>query len=209
MMLRRSMLYALASLGALLLILTLTPVVRFAVEATEPDWDDGGGEVLVVLGGSMLVPGAGPQATLGYDTYLRCIYASWVLKTRTFRSVVVTGGEGLAQGMQKLLVENGVDSHVILTERSAASTYENATFTRRILAAQFPGKPLPPVVVLTSDYHARRARLTFVHSGFRAQTIPVPDLIKQTSFPGLRLAAAQTLVLEWVKDFFYFASGKA
>lgn len=201
--------HILAAIGALVLLITFTPIVPGIVQLTEPDWYGGNGEVLVVLGGSMLVSGTGPQATLGYDTYLRSTYAAWILQSEKFQYVVVTGAGGLAEGMARLLVQNGVDPHSILTERNAESTYQNAIFTRRILQAQYQGRPLPPVVVLTSDYHAWRALLTFHHCGFRAQAIPIPDLIKRSSLRTFRLTGTQYLLSEWIKDAFYLLSGKA
>lgn len=207
--LRKSVIYSLAVVGAIILLITCTPIVPCVVQMSEPPWFEGDGEVLVVLGGSMLVPGPGPQATLGYDTYLRCTYASWILQTEKFRYVVVTGGGGLAETMAVFLVHNGVDARSILIERNAHSTFENAVFTRRILQAQYRGSPLPPVVVLTSDYHAWRARRTFSHSGFRAQAISIPDVIKRSSERAFRLSAAQYLISEWTKDAFYLLSGKA
>lgn len=207
--LSKAVLYLLACVGALLLVITFTPVVPIMVQATEPEWSDGSGDVLVVLGGSMLTSGPEPVATLGYDTYLRCVFAAWVLRERKFQYVVVTGWGGLGETMARFLVQNGVDPRTVLVERSAESTYENALFTRRILQAQYRGKPLPSVVVLTSDYHAWRARLTFRHLGFRAQAIPAPDVIKRSSQRTFRLSGAEYVLSEWAKDIFYFVTGKA
>jgi uncharacterized SAM-binding protein YcdF (DUF218 family) len=202
-------LYVLAFVGACLLVITLTPVVPSIVGVTEPEWFDGQADVLVVLGGSMLIPGPGPRATLGYDTYLRCTFALWILQERKFQYVVVTGGGGLGETMGRFLVQNGIDSRKILVERSAGSTYENALFTRRILQTQYGGK-LPRVAVLTSDYHAWRARLTFRHCGFNdAQAIPAPDVIKRSSERTFRLTGAEYLLSEWAKDVFYALSGKS
>jgi uncharacterized SAM-binding protein YcdF (DUF218 family) len=205
----RACIYVLAAIGALVLVITFTPIVRLAAEATESDWYGGDGEVLVVLGGSMLVPGTGPQATLGDDTYLRCVYAAWILREQKFRYVVVSGGDGLAPAMATFLARNGVDSRSILTERSAMTTYQNAVFTRGILEVQYRGHQLPEVVILTSDYHSWRARRTFAHCGVRARTIPVPDVIKRSSSEFYRLTAALILFSEWEKDIFYLVSGRA
>src|SRR5579863_1886232 len=90
---------ALTLLGSLLAVVTFTPVVRWAASGMQQSWYDGNGEVLVVLGGSMLVPGAGPDAAMGDDTYLRCVYASWVLKRQSFHYTIVSGGDGLAHTM--------------------------------------------------------------------------------------------------------------
>lgn len=203
---KRALLYLLASIGVLLLFLSFTPAVPLITEATEPDWYSGNGDVLVVLGGSMLVSGTGPQATLGYDTYLRCVYAAWILRTQKFRYVVVSGGDGLADAMAKFLANNGVDSRSILTERNAKTTYENAAFTGRILKARYGNGAPPRVVILTSDYHAWRARRAFARCGIRAKTIPVPDVIKRSSSISYRLTGAITLLSEWARDIFYIAS---
>jgi uncharacterized SAM-binding protein YcdF (DUF218 family) len=206
---KRAFILILAVVGALFLVVTFTPLVKVTAEAIEPDWYDGNGEVLVVLGGSMLVSGTGPQATLAYDTYLRCVYASWILRTHKFHYVIVSGGDGLAPAMAGFLSRNGVDPRFILAERSATSTYENAVFTRNILEQQYGASKIPEVVILTSDYHAWRARRTFEHCGIRSKVIPVPDLIKRSSTMTYRLTGAITLLSEWGKDFFYIASRRA
>lgn len=203
------MILVLAAVGTFLLVITFTPLVKVIAEALQPDWYDGNGEVLVVLGGSMLVPGTGPQATLGYDTYLRCVYASWILRTRKFHYVLVSGGDGLAPAMAVFLARNGIDPRAILTERSAMSTYENAVFTRTILAQRYGASKIPEIVILTSDYHAWRARRTFARCGIRSKVIPVPDLIKRSTTMTYRLTGAITLLSEWGKDFFYIASSRA
>ena len=174
----------------------------------DQDWYDGNGEVLVILGGSMLVPGTGANATLGYDTYLRCVYAGWVLKTRHYRHVVVTGGDGLAEAMAAFLVKDGVAPASIFQERAAMNTYQNALYTRRLLGAEYTGRTLPPVVILTSDYHSWRARRVFEHCGLHAKTIPVPDLIKRSGELSYRWTAALTLAGELEKDVWYILSGK-
>ncbi len=206
---QRTILYLLTTIGALFLIVVLTPVIALTTEVTEPDWYSGNGEVLVVLGGSMLVSGTGPQATLGYDSYLRCVYAAWIFRSHKFRYVVVSGGDGLANAMAKYLIDNGVDSRAILTERSAMTTLENAEFTHRILLAKYHRRKIPMVVLLTSDYHAWRAKRTFQRNGVAARTIPIPDLIKRSSSYAYRPMGAFTLFSEWAKDIFYIASGRA
>ena len=111
--------------------------------------------------------------------------------------------------MANLLSENGVDPHSILTERSAMTTFENAVFTRRTLERQFQHGALPAVVLLTSDYHAWRARRTFRHCGLRAEAIPIADVIKRCSAPTFRVTGAVTVLSEWAKDIVYIALGRA
>src|ERR1700761_5302722 len=92
-------------IGGCFCVVTFTPTVKWMVQATEPDWYGGNGEVLVVLGGSMLVPGTGPGATLGHDTYLRCVYAAWISQKQTFHRIVVTGDFGSGEQMAKFLID--------------------------------------------------------------------------------------------------------
>jgi uncharacterized SAM-binding protein YcdF (DUF218 family) len=193
----------LTGFAILILIVMFTPLVRLMTLQMEQPWYDGNGEVLIVLGGSMLIPGAGPGATLGQDTYLRCVYASWILKQQRFTHVLVTGGDGAAEAMARFLEQNGVDERIILKENRANSTYENALYSKRLLEKEYGAGRLPPVVLLTSDFHSWRARRVFTHLGFQARTIPVPDLIKQSAFISQRWSAFLTLLTELAKDAYY------
>ena len=200
---------ALALLGALLLIITFTPLVRLVATAMDGDWFDGDGEVLVVLGGSMLVPGTGPDAALGDDTYLRCVYATWILKGhQKFKRCILSGGQGLAPAMAGFLSAQGVARDSIWQEPAARSTYENALFTKRLLTLKYGADRIPEVVVLTSDYHSWRAQRTFQRIGLRTRMIPVPDVIKRSSSPSYRWTGAITLLSEAEKDLFYAATGR-
>jgi uncharacterized SAM-binding protein YcdF (DUF218 family) len=198
----------LLTLGASFCIVTFTPLVKLIVQATDQDWYGGKGQVLVVLGGSMLVPGTGTDATLGHDTYLRSVYAAWIMQRQSFRFVVVTGDSGAAEQMARFLGSNGVAESAILIENRAASTYENALYTRRLLEERYGVSRVPEVVVLTSDYHSWRARRVFQHLGFRTQTIPVPDILKRSSFWQERWPAFLLVLSEFGKDVVYAATGK-
>ena len=205
---RRIVFAGLATLGLLLLAVTFTPVVRLAASAMAQDWHDGTGEVLVVLGASMLVPGTGANATLGEDTYLRCVYASWVFQTGHFHRVIVSGGDGLAETMADFLIRRGVPADSIWRENAALSTYQNALYTKRILERHYGRSRLPQVVVLTSDYHSWRARRTFEHCGLETAMIPIPDVIKRSSSLSFRWTGTLLLLSEVAKDLFYLATGK-
>jgi uncharacterized SAM-binding protein YcdF (DUF218 family) len=156
----------------------------------------------------MLIPGTGPNATFGYDTYLRCVTAALVARTGHYRYIIVSGGDGLSQSMQRFLVSQGIDRDRILQENAAQTTYENALFTKRILSGLHPGH-LPRVVVLTSDIHSRRARLTFQRAGFDAASVPAADVIKRCSTMFYRLEGAATIAIEVVKLASYKVKGYA
>lgn len=187
---------ALAAIGALILLIVFTPVVEWGTRLLAAPWGNEQAEVLVVLGGDMLIPGDGPDATLGTDTYLRCTQAAVLARQVPYRHIVVTGAWGLAHSMKRFLVTQGIDARRILEENAARSTFENAQYTRRILSAIYGHDGIPRVVVLTSDFHSRRALATFRRAGFQADVLPAPDLIKRCSTRAFRLEGAERLAIE-------------
>ena len=187
-------------------VVTVTPVVSLAIRATEPDWYDGPGDVLIVLGGSKLVPGTGPTATLGEDTYVRCVYAASVLRERPFARVIVTGDQGAGEAMAQFLRGQVTPQPQILIENRARSTDENALRTKQLLIAN--GAANGRLVLLTSDYHAWRARRVFLHAGLAVQVIPVPELVKQANQVLGRWPAFEKLSVELGKDMLYAATNK-
>ena len=195
-------------LGLLLLGVSFTPLVSWAVRDMAVDWYDGDADVLVVLGGSMLVDGSGPQATLGYDSYLRCAYASWNIQRHRYRYVVTSGPDGLGEAMARYLAARGATPGQLLTENAARTTFQNAEFVKTILGRQ-TGIPQHPVIaILTSDYHARRARLVFEHAGMRVRVVPVPDAAKRGEFVTQRWGAFLDVAAELIKHGYYRLRGK-
>lgn len=191
-----------------LLVITFTPLDSAVASGLATDWYDGNGDVLVVLGGSMLVAGTGPQATLGYDSYLRTAYASWVLHSRRFTWVVVSGAGGLAQGMDKFLVHNGIPPNLILEETQATSTFENASYVKDLLARRRLLAPSCRIVILTSDFHSWRASRVFEKLGMHVRVIPVPDVIKRSSSRIYRWQGFFTLLNEFGKVIAYGVMGR-
>jgi len=194
-------------LGILLLAVSFTPLVAWMSRNLAVDWFQGDADVLVVLGGSMLVDGTGPQATMGYDSYLRCTYASWILQRYHYSYIVLSGPDGLAQAMAEYLASHGV-KQPLLIENSARTTSQNAEFVKKILDHQPGLPPHPSIVILTSDFHTRRARRVFEHWGMPVRVIPVPDVNKRLSFPAQRWTAFLTLADEYVKFAGYKLEGK-
>ena len=190
-------------LGLLVIVVSLTPFVSWAERRMPVDWYDGDADVLVILGGSMLVDGTGPQATLGYDSYLRCTYATWVLQRHSYKFIVVSGPDGLAEAMAKYLEARGTPAGEVLIENAARTTFQNAEFVKNILDHQAGLAPHPKIVVLTSDYHSSRARRVFEHAGLPVNMSPVPDLAKRAESPILRWNAFLDLTEELTKTAYY------
>ena len=189
-----------AGVGVFVLVITVTPLVRVVAESLAVDWYEGDGDALIVLGGSMLVPGTGPRATLGYSSYLRAIYAAWMLQTFKFPLVVVTGGDGLAEGMAKLLTAEGVPQSEILLEPRSQNTLENAIYVKQLLQQHSVPVTSSRIVIVTSDYHTWRARAVFAECGLNVRVMPVPDVTKRSGSWTYRLEGSITLGKELCKD---------
>lgn len=192
----------------LLCVITFTPLVPDTASRMAVDWYEGNGDVLVVLGGAMLLSGTGPRATLGYDSYLRIVYASWVLHARTFPWVVVSGGSGLAQQMKEFLVRGGLPEASILEESRSQSTFENALYVKDMLQRRNLLATSRTIVILTSDYHCWRARRVFERFGVHVRVIPVPDVSKRSSSRVYRWQGFFTLLDEFGKDIAYATMGR-
>jgi len=192
----------------LMLVVAFTPVVPFAASELATDWYEGDADVLIVLGGSMLVAGTGPDATLGYESYLRCVYAWWNIQRFKYSYVVVTGDNGLAETMAAFLRDRGVDPKCIVLENRAQSTYENALYVKKLLEDRVALPPHPRLALLTSDFHSRRAKLVFEHAGLHVMAVPVPDVSKQPNSPTARVAGFFTLAGEMAKYVYYAAKGR-
>lgn len=156
----------------------------------------------------MLVRGTRPDAALGYDSYLRCIYAGWYIQRYTYRYVVLSGADGLAQAMAKFLKVNVVELPPTLLEPRAHSTYENAVYVKALLEQQSISPASSRIVILTSDFHSWRARRVFEHCGMHVRVIPVPDVLKRSASLPYRLTGFFTIVEEVGKSITYAVEGK-
>lgn len=81
---------------------------------------------------------------------------------------VVVSGRGESDVMARDLRQAGVDPARIVAEPLATSTNENLEHARRL----FPDAG--GFIVVTSNYHARRARLWAWHLGIPVEVIPAP-----------------------------------
>lgn len=192
-------LLALASVGAFVIIVTVTPVVSWWTGRLARPWDDARGDTLIVLSGS------GGERIIGYGTYLRCEYAILAWQEGGFSRMVVTGsgiGEPEAVTMKRFLVSQGVPEPAILVEPRATSTRENALYTRELLKGS-GGK----LVLLTSDYHTYRATKVFRKVGLNVATRPAPDAGKRATRMWNRWSVFLDLSVESVKIVYYKLRG--
>lgn len=199
-LLSRAVTYALAALGLLYLTVTLTPVDIWWARWLAGPWNDPTGEVLIVLGGSRL-----DNVLIGESSYWRSVYTVRTFHEGKFQRVIFSGGAGtpsVAAMMRDFTSCYGLPGSLLRVEERSESTRENALFTARDLAG-VPGRK----VLLTSDYHMRRAHAAFAKAGLDVLPHPFPDAIKRAQgWPG-RWPVFLELITETVKLVYYTWKG--
>ncbi len=192
----RPIVFALAAFGLLFVVVTLSPLDYWWATGLAGPWNKPKGDVLIVLGGSVLNDG-----TLGESSYWRSVYATRAYREGQFHQVVLSGMPA-AEAMKSFLVCQGVPPEVIRLETRSTSTRENALFTTELLTG-VSGR----LVLLTSDYHMFRAHHAFGKIGLDVVPIPYPDVRKRAIRWTGRWPAFLDLVLETFKIGYYFSRG--
>lgn len=200
--LARTLVAALAALGLLLVVVTVTPLCEWWAKKLAGPWNDPRGDTLIVLAGGMFDDGV-PDA----DTYLRALYAIRAWREGGFQRVVLSGGKtgapvSLAEAMSAVLASGGVPASVIWLETGSLNTRENALFTAKVLQS-VPGTR----VLMTSDYHMFRAHRAFTRAGMSVLPRPIPDVLKRSGNWRLRWNAFLDLLSESAKIGYYWARG--
>jgi len=192
----------LASLGALVVIVTLTPLVSWWAGGLAGRWSDPCGDTLIVLSGA---PAEG--GVIAESTYWRSAYAVRVYRQCETQKIILTGGSvhsvvPVADSMASFVESQGVPAQRIVLETRSTSTRENALYTQPLLAIG-----ASPPVLLTSDFHMFRARRTFEKLGIAVQPRPIPDVLKRaTNWQG-RWPGFLDLATETIKIVYYYARG--
>jgi uncharacterized SAM-binding protein YcdF (DUF218 family) len=92
-----------------------------------------------------------------------------------FSGAAYDNGTSNADVMRELAVERGVPDRAILEEPLGEDTWGNAVYTRQVLEDH----SLRSAILVTSPYHARRAKLTFdaayAGSGIQLKVHAAPD----------------------------------
>lgn len=180
----------------------VTPVVPWVAAWLSDDWRGTQGDVLIVLAADQLGDG-----TLGISSYWRAVYAVRAFRAGNFRTVVVSGrttapGPSLAAQMAEFMAALGVPRDRIVLEERSWNTRLNALYTTA-LVRDWPGKK----VLLTSDFHMRRARRCFRKAGLEVEPAPFPDVMKRFNHPLDRWGCAWVVGVELVKLGYYWGRG--
>lgn len=189
--------FLLACLGLFVLAVTLlVPLLHQWTTALSTPWGDLNGDILIVLGGDDPAPDI-----IGQSSYWRSFYAVRTWRAGHFRRIVVSG-QGSGFLMRDFLASQGVPWQAIWLENAATSTHENALFVANILRGDNNRK-----VLLTSDFHMRRALGAFCKAGIEAQPFAIPDAHKRLSDWTQRWSIFWMLAGETVKLIYYQAHG--
>jgi len=188
---------------------------RFPIVRQLPDGVDG----IIVLGGvvNQFVTIARGQVSVG-DPVERLLEMATLAQRHPTARIVFSGGSGSltnqsvkeADVIDPLLRQIGLDPARVLFEHRSRNTYENAIFTREMVAP----KPGETWILVTSAFHMPRAVGCFRQAGWAV--VPYPVDFKTTgtrhSGPSLdftsRLSGFDLAVHEWIGLFAYWATGK-
>lgn len=191
---RRLLFRVLAWAGALLAIVSLTPVNSWWARALAKPWDYRRGDVLIVLAGDVL-----DNNFIGQTSYWRSVYAVLTWREGGYRRLVLSGDGRTTRPMLDFLVSQGIPHDDILVENQSADTHDNAVHTAILLRA-VPGN----YELLTSDYHMFRAWRAFRKAGVETLGQPFPDALKRTNSLPARWTvfcdlATETAKIAWYK----------
>lgn len=131
-------------------------------------------QAIVVLSSAVFPPDPPlPEAILGSDTYERTAYAAWLHKHWKAVPVLATGGgsrgmKPYALTMAEALAREGVPEQWIWVEKESTSTYENASFSARLLRTQ----GIQKIVLVTEAYHMPRSSACFRKQGLEVVEAP-------------------------------------
>jgi uncharacterized SAM-binding protein YcdF (DUF218 family) len=125
---------------------------------------------LIILGGDAIA-----DSIPGVNSYWRCVYAVYEWRRGNYNALVISGGGGLAEAMRNIVIAEGIPPAAVKVETRARTTRENAIFVAEMLR-DTPGAK----ILLTSDYHSRRAWGAFQRAGVNVIPRPFPDAAKRS-----------------------------
>jgi uncharacterized SAM-binding protein YcdF (DUF218 family) len=175
-----------AAFGVFFSAITFLPVLEPWNAALTSNWQDHPSGTLVVLGAE----GTEGQI-LGLHSYWRAVYAVYEWRSGRYQAMLLSGGGGLAEAMRDFVVAQGVPTTAVTLETRSRNTHEQAVFVTEILRK----RPAGSCVLLTSDFHSRRALAAFRKAGPGWAARPFPDAAKR--MPGRAERWGVFLDLAW------------
>jgi uncharacterized SAM-binding protein YcdF (DUF218 family) len=185
-----------AALGFLVVFVSFTPVVTWWAEAYAGSIEQPKGDVLILLSAAADDENGG----ISHSSYWRARQALYAWQTGGFRKIVICGRGD--PGIFDFLLAQGIPREALVLEKRSTSTRENAIETARLLPS-LPGRK----VLLTSDFHMRRALGVFRKLKIEVVPMAVPDVLHATEHWPDRYSAFETMVAESAKIAYYELRG--
>ena len=192
------MVHAFALLGLAAASILFLPVLGPWNDALTAPWASPEGDTLIVLAAEEVADGL-----LGLHSYWRSAYAVYEWRQGKYSRIIMSG-KGLAKPMHDFAVAHGVPASAILLEEKSSTTREQGIQVAALLG-NIPAGQRGRIVILTSDFHSRRALRVFQKLGIPAVAHPVPDAGKRLLswqgrwevFLDLALESIKTAVYQW------------
>ncbi len=108
--------------------------------------------------------------------------------------------------MKDFLVCHGVPAEAVVVEGDSGSTRENALAVAKLLEADAASRH-GHIVLLSSEFHMRRALACFRKSGVQAEPMPWPDASKRIAYYPDRWTVFCVLSIETGKMLYYGLKG--
>ncbi|WP_164939029.1 YdcF family protein [Bradyrhizobium guangdongense] len=187
-------------------------LLLYPLESRFPPWDPARGapDGIIVLGGSvdtdLSAAHRTPVVTHGAD---RLLAPAELARRYPNARIVFTGGSAnlISTGAREadysvpILESIGIPRERLIVERDSRNTYENAIFTKRLVAP----KPGQRWLLVTSAYHMPRSIGIFRKAGFDVQAYPVDwrmggrdDLFSFTNVSADGLGRTEVAMREWI-----------
>lgn len=176
---------------------TFSPVLGPWTRALTAPWSERSGGTLVVLAGD-----ATSDRLLGLTSYWRTVYAVFEWRRGSYRAILFSGGEGIPEAMRDFAVAQGVPANAIALDTRSFTTRDSALNAGALLR----NSPTPWILV-TSDYHSRRAWMAFHKAGVNVEAHPAPDAGKRINSLLSRWPVFIDLTRETVKYAWYRLRG--
>lgn len=161
-----SILVILAAAG----VVTLMTVMSLISDAGETDWKNAKKADYAVVLGAGIDENGNPSRIMRNRLQTTMEF----LKENPHAMVILSGGRGAdepiseAKSMFDALVDMGADPRRLILEEESSNTLENFQNSIQLMP---PGERKKPLVVITSEFHQRRAR--YIAEGLGLETIPV------------------------------------
>lgn len=179
----------------LILALLYTPLIQTCAAPLVISDRLGKADAVVVLSGGWASKGKLGRSTLERYQYGLKLFQKGYGKYLVFSGGNLNGTPSEAQAMAEMAMRDGFPLEAMIIEGSSESTWENALFVKKLMLEN----DLHSVVLVTSPYHALRAKTLFEDKGLKVISAPVPDSEFYQADGLDRLRIARLVALEYIK----------